>query len=284
MKNKLYFLFFFIIFQIVKLKITRLKRHSFDVFKPNHKIFIDSHRGVNKEFFQNTYLAFKKAIQYNIDGIELDVWLSKDNVPVIVHGGGNGNISGYYNGTGSVKNYTIKELKKFRSVEDNQPIPLLEEVLKMCKNKIFLNIEIKDNRYDIVFNEIIKLLEKYNMFNQIQISSFHHNYYNKVKNYNLNHKKKIEFGFLYLNNSTSKFNYNYPKCALNIHYTDVSGNVIKKAHKNKMAVIAWFQMNANEDLKIYKKLFQLGVDGIITNVPNILKLFRDHYYSKIKNK
>ena len=284
MKNKLYFLFFFIIFQIVKLKNTRLKRHSFDIFKPNHKIFIDSHRGVNKEFFQNTYLAFKKAIQYNIDGIELDVWLSKDNVPVIVHGGGNGNISGYYNGTGSVKNYTIKELKKFRSVEDNQPIPLLEEVLKMCKNKIFLNIEIKDNRYDIVFNEIIKLLEKYNMFNQIQISSFHHNYYNKVKNYNLNHKKKIEFGFLYINNSTSKFNYNYPKCALNIHYTDVSGNVIKKAHKNKMAVIAWFQMNANEDLKIYKKLFQLGVDGIITNVPNVLKLFRDHYYSKIKNK
>jgi glycerophosphoryl diester phosphodiesterase len=284
MKNKLYFLFFFIIFQIVKLKITRLKRHSFDIFKPNHKIFIDSHRGVNTEFFQNTYLAFKKAIQYNIDGIELDVWLSKDNVPVIVHGGGNGNISGYYNGTGSVKNYTIKELKKFRSVEDNQPIPLLEEVLKMCKNKIFLNIEIKDNRYDIVFNEIIKLLEKYNMFNQIQISSFHHNYYNKVKNYNLNHKKKIEFGFLYINNSTSKFNYNYPKCALNIHYTDVSGNVIKKAHKNKMAVIVWFQMNANEDLKIYKKLFQLGVDGIITNVPNILKLFRDHYYSKIKNK
>ena len=284
MKNKLYFLFFFIIFQIVKLKNTRLKRHSFDIFKPNHKIFIDSHRGVNTEFFQNTYLAFKKAIQYNIDGIELDVWLSKDNVPVIVHGGGNGNISGYYNGTGSVKNYTIKELKKFRSIEDNQPIPLLEEVLKMCKNKIFLNIEIKDNRYDIVFNEIIKLLEKYNMFNQIQISSFHHNYYNKVKNYNLNHKKKIEFGFIYLNNSTSILNYNYPKCALNIHYTDVSGNVIKKAHKNKMAVIVWFQMNANEDLKIYKKLFQLGVDGIITNVPNLLKLFRDHYYSKIKNK
>ena len=71
---------------------------------------------------------------------------------------------------------------------------------------------------------------------------------------------------------------------MNIHYTDVSGNVIKKAHKNKMAVIVWFQMNANEDLKIYKKLFQLGVDGIITNVPNVLKLYRDHYYSKIKNK
>ena len=51
-----------------------------------------------------------------------------------------------------------------------------------------------------------------------------------------------------------------------------------------MAVIVWFQMNANEDLKIYKKLFQLGVDGIITNVPKLLKLYRDHYYSKTKNK
>jgi len=77
-------------------------------------------------------------------------------------------------------------------------MPLLEEVFKMCKNKIFLNIEIKDNRYDIVFNEIIKLLEKYDMFNQIQISSFHHYYYYKVKNYNLNHKKKLNLDLFIL--------------------------------------------------------------------------------------
>jgi len=43
-------------------------------------------------------------------------------------------------------------------------------------------------------------------------------------------------------------------------------------------------MGVKEDIKIYKKLFQLGVDGIITNVPNLLKLFREQYYSKIKNK
>ena len=282
MNNKLYFIFFFIIYLTAKK--SGLSRQSFDIFKLNHKIFIDGHRGVNREFFQNTYLTFKRAIQYNIDVVESDVWLSADNIPVIFHGGGDGNISGFYNGTGSVKNYTIKELKKYRSIEDNQPMPLLEEVFKMCKNKIFINIEIKDNRYDIVFNEIIKLLEKYDMFNQIQISSFHHYYYNKIKNYNLNHKKKIEFGFLYTNNSTSRFKYNYPNCTLNILYTDVSENVIKNAHKNKMAVLAWFQMGVNEDIKIYKKLFQLGVDGIITNVPNLLKLFRDQYYQKIKNK
>ena len=284
MNNKLYFIFFFIIYLIAKLKKRRLKRQSFDIFKSNHEIFIDGHRGVNREFFQNTYLSFNRAIKYNIDGIELDVWLSADNVPVVLHGGGNGELLGFYDGTGSVKNYTIKELKKFRRIKENQPMPLLEDVFKMCKNKIFLNIEIKDNKYDIVFNEIIKLLEKNDIFNQIQISSFHHYYYYKVKNYNLNHKKKIEFGFIYLNNSTSILNYNYPNCTLNIHYLDVSENVIKKAHKNKMAVIAWFQMGVNEDIKIYKKLFQLGVDGIITNVPNLLKLFREQYYSKIKNK
>ena len=246
MNNK--FFLFLIIYLISKIK-SNLKRQSFDIFKSNHEIFIDSHRGVNREFFQNTYASFKRAIQYNIDGIELDVWLSADNVPVVLHGGSDGDISEFYNGTGSVKNYTIEELKQFRTIEDNQPMPLFEEVIKMCKNRIFINIEIKDNRYDIVFNEVIKLLEQYDMLNQIQISSFHYDYYNKVKEYNLNHEKKIEFGFIYAPESTELFKYDYPNCSLNIYYTDVSEDVIKKAHDNNMAVLVWFHMDINENTK-----------------------------------
>ena len=281
MYNILSFIIFLILYLISKIKIKSnlKKRQSFDIFKSNHEIFIDSHRGVNREFFQNTYASFKRAIQYNIDGIELDVWLSADNVPVVLHGGSDGEITGFYNGTGSVKNYTIEELNQFRTIKDNQPMPLFEEVIKMCKNKIFINIEIKDKRYDIVFNEVIKLLEKYDMLNQIQISSFHYGYYNKVKEYNMNHKKKIEFGFIYPPQTSKLFKYDYPNCTLNIYYTDVSEDVIKKAHDNNMAVLVWFGMHIKEDTKIYKKLFNIGVDGIITNESNLLKLFRDQYYS-----
>ena len=63
-----------------------LSLKSFEIFKPNHIPYIEGHRGVNKEFPENTLRAFQNALDNEIDGVELDVWLSKDNIPVVVHG------------------------------------------------------------------------------------------------------------------------------------------------------------------------------------------------------
>lgn len=46
---------------------------------------IFAHRGANKEAPENTRTAFDKALQYPIDGIETDVQLSRDEVPVLWH-------------------------------------------------------------------------------------------------------------------------------------------------------------------------------------------------------
>ena len=52
----------------------------------NHNIcLIFAHRGANKEAAENTRAAFNKALQYPIDGIETDVQLSRDQVPVLWH-------------------------------------------------------------------------------------------------------------------------------------------------------------------------------------------------------
>jgi glycerophosphoryl diester phosphodiesterase len=46
---------------------------------------IFAHRGANREAPENTRAAFNKALQYPIDGIETDVQLSLDGVPVLWH-------------------------------------------------------------------------------------------------------------------------------------------------------------------------------------------------------
>ncbi len=46
---------------------------------------IFAHRGANREAAENTRAAFNKALQYPIDGIETDVQLSLDEVPVLWH-------------------------------------------------------------------------------------------------------------------------------------------------------------------------------------------------------
>lgn len=46
---------------------------------------IFAHRGASKEAAENTRAAFDKALQYAIDGMETDVQLSRDEVPVLWH-------------------------------------------------------------------------------------------------------------------------------------------------------------------------------------------------------
>jgi len=71
-----------------------------------------AHRGYSGKFDENTMLAFKKAIEYEADGIETDVQLSKEGIPVIIH---DETLDRTTNGHGFVKDYTLDELKIFRT-------------------------------------------------------------------------------------------------------------------------------------------------------------------------
>ena len=278
--------FLFLIFELKIIYLFKIQRHSFDIFKENHITFIESHRGVHREFPQNTIRAFERAIDYEIDGIELDIWLSKDNIPVVVHGGWKGFLLFYYkNAFGFVTNYLLDELKELEVIGGNDKMPTLEEVFKIAKDKVFINIEIKDDRYEKLFPILTDLLIKYDMFDQISISSFHHKYIDYIIEFNKKSKKKIEFGFLYNKKFLiDYFRYDVKNTSLNIYYTDATKEICDKAHKNGMAVIAWFGMNDLETNDIYKSLIENGVDSIISNYPKEAKTFRDNYYKKLKNK
>ena len=263
-----------------------LNRKSFDIFNKNHKIFIEGHRGVNREKPQNTKTSFLKAIEYQLDSIELDIWLSKDKIPVVFHGGNEGELSDFFNSKGSIKNYNIDYLKALEC-EGKEKIPLLEEIFQICKNKIFINIEIKDDRIDMLFPILLNLIEKYDMYQQIQISSFIHDYYYKIKDFNeKNQNKKIEFGFLYhpiIERNVYKneeFNFNFPGFQINIYAFDINEELVKKAKENNMSVMGWFKMLDEENDEIYKKLFDLNVDVICSNEPKKLMIFRENYYKK----
>jgi glycerophosphoryl diester phosphodiesterase len=270
-----------IILQIISTSQLNIK--SFDIFTPNHIPFIEGHRGVNKEFPENTLRSFKSALDNGIDGIELDVWLSKDNVPVVVHGSLMGFLLFHYKmAFGFVRNYYLHELKKLEVRKGNDKMPTLEEVFQLCKGKLFINIEIKDGRCDKIFPIIIDLIKKYDMFEQISISSFNHKYAKYVQEFNQNNDKKIEFGFLYGKKIIfDRFKYDMENTTLNMYYSDVTKERCDKAHKNGMAVIAWFRMNDRENEEKYKKLLDDGVDCIITNYPKEATKFRDYY---VKNK
>ncbi len=255
----------------------RKLRHPYDIFSP-HRTYIESHRGANREIFQNTLESISRVIQYDIDSFECDAWLTKDNVLVIVHGGYGGDLKGFYNRPGKVPQLTWDKLSTYRTIRDNLKMPRLIDIMELAKNKIFLNLEIKDPRVDLVFPLVIELIEKYNFFDQISISSLHHLYYNKIEEYNKSHKNKIVFGFVYNPNRKKLFDYTKKGHTLNIFWKEVTKEVCDKAHKNGMAVIAWFSFYITEKTEMYEKLIKSGVDGIICNTPLLAKKVIDNYY------
>ena len=58
-----------------------------------------------------------------------------------------------------------------------------------------MNLEIKDWRVDLVFPKVIELIEKYDYFDQIAISSFNHQYYQKIAAFNQNNALGKNFTF-----------------------------------------------------------------------------------------
>ena len=115
----------------------------------NTKVF--AHRGASGYAPENTLEAFALAIRQGADGIELDVQLSSDGIPVVIH---DETIDRVTDKTGYVKDYTLQELKELTVLKDRFPaynqskIPTLKEVLEAVKpSGIQVNIELKTGIY-----------------------------------------------------------------------------------------------------------------------------------------
>ena len=264
------------LFSVYRTKLTfsnnnKKLRHPQDIFSP-HKVFIEAHCGVNKEIFQNTLESFSKAIEYGIGSLETDVWLTKDNVLVLVHASRTGGLSDYYNHNGNINELNWDEILNLRTIKDNLIMPRMIDLLKLAKNKIYIDLEIKDPRVDLVFPKIIKLIEEYDFFNQISICSFYHEYYNKIEEYNTKNNNKLLFGFEYGKNHTNSIDYTKKGNTINIHWKEATA----KAHENGMGIVAWFGLHEDENLENYKSVIEAGVDVIVANYPLIAKNYIDN--------
>ncbi|CAD5243792.1 glycerophosphodiester phosphodiesterase family protein [Thermococcus camini] len=104
------------------------------------KVIVLGHRGYSARYPENTLLAFKKAVEAGANGIELDVWLTKDGEVVVIH---DDTVDRTSNGSGKVKDMTLNELKSL-DFGNGEMIPTLEETFEALPEDILINVEIKD--------------------------------------------------------------------------------------------------------------------------------------------
>lgn len=155
-----------------------------EIITPADKIYTIAHRGASGYAPENTIPAFEQALDMKSDYIELDIQLTKDLVPVVIH---DGTVNRTTNGKGYVKDYTLEQLmtldagswfnEKYpmfaREIYAGLRIPTLDQVFERFGKEVAYMIEIKDpNLNSNIENVLNEHILKYDLTDYVSIHSF----------------------------------------------------------------------------------------------------------------
>ena len=232
-----------------------------------------AHRGASHDAPENTLAAFRLAREMGADGVELDVQTSKNGEAVVIH---NFTVDATTNGRGAVKDKTLAELKEldagfwFDARFAGQRIPTLQEVIVEVGHQLLLNIELKTRVFGStgLIAEVVRLIEDHNLVHRAIVSSFNPLALRRVKRLN----RHINTGLIYFFDLPA-----HPIRALFLFLTDPDALNPEK-HLVTRKYMSWskergYRVNAwtvDEPAEM-KRLISLGVDGIITNRPDVLR-------------
>jgi len=235
---------------------------------------IIAHRGASSKYPENTMIAYKQALKDGADGIELDIHLSKDHVPVVIH---DETVDRTTDGYGFVKDYSVSDLKKlsaghwkgwkYRKAE----IPTLVEVLEWIKTThLDLVIEMKNNLfpYKGIEKITLDLIDQYGMMERTIFSSFNHDGLLTIKKLN----SAAETAPLYSKPIQDPVNYAKSIGASGVHpyFRITTQQLVKKLHDNGLKIRP-FTVNSPHFMTT---LFQWEADAVITDEPAIANKLR----------
>ena len=231
---------------------------------------IFGHRGFSTEYPENTMIAFRKALAAGADGIEFDARLTADGQIIIMH---DPTVDRTTTGTGKVRDMTLAEIRRLDAgikkglVFENEPVPMLEEVLAEFGGKLLLNIELcnyqeGDNRQ--LADQTYDLIDKYNLHQSVIISSFRFNNLVYIKDRN----PIISCGLLANQGLSGAFarnmlNHSVSVDALHPFNKDTNANLVRREHQCGRQVRVWTVDDHDE----ITRLAGIGVDAIFTNNP-----------------
>ncbi len=229
-----------------------------------------AHRGASGYAPENTLEAFLLAIEQGADGIELDVQLSRDGIPVVIH---DETIDRVTDRTGYVKDYTLQELKELTVLKDRFPqysqskIPTLKEVLEAVKSSgIQVNIELKTGIYwyPDIEKKVAEIVEETGMKEKIIYSSFNHYSVQRIKEI----VPDAETAYLYSDVILNVEDYARKTKVDGLHpavYHVKMADFLKGYIESGLNVRVW-TVNEEADMKA---LTEAGVTAVITNYPDV---------------
>lgn len=224
-----------------------------------------AHRGASGHAPENTLPAFELAYTMGADAVELDVQLTKDGIPVVIH---DERIDRVSDGYGYVQDFTLEELKTF-NVNKEFPsygkleVPTLAEVYDLVKKTdLTINVELKNSEvpYEGMEKKVLSLAEEKGISDRLIYSSFNHYSMRKVQQLLPTARTAFLYsdGILDIADYAGRYGvYAVHPSLKNAQYPDI----IQECHSRNIKVHVW---TVNEDADI-EMMRRLGADAVITN-------------------
>ncbi|RVU70796.1 MULTISPECIES: glycerophosphodiester phosphodiesterase family protein [Lactobacillus] len=135
------------------------------------KTVIFGHRGYPAKFTENSLEGFRYALEHGAEGVEFDVQLTKDSVPIVMH---DEKVDRTTDGQGWVKDFTLAEIRQLH-LANGEPVPELKELFGVLENHdLLINLEFKTSivHYPGIEKTVFDLAKQYQFVHPIIFSSF----------------------------------------------------------------------------------------------------------------
>jgi glycerophosphoryl diester phosphodiesterase len=231
-----------------------------------------AHRGASAYAPENTLAAFNLALDMGADGVELDVSLSKDGVPIVLH---DDTVDRTTNGRGAVNQMTLAQIKeldasvKFEKYRGER-IPTLEEVLRAVTPRATVNVELKNFAVKTDGSEaaVLAAIENTGALDKVMVSSFNPLALRRMCQLD----PRIPRGLLYSPSLPVYLRRAWLRplahpTALHPHYSTITREFVAWARGKGYKINTW----TVDDPAEMKHLIELGVDAIMTNKPDVLR-------------
>lgn len=231
---------------------------------------IIAHRGASAVCPENTLIAFERSLELGATGIETDVQMSSDGRLVLIH---DETLSRTAGAEGWVKDHTYDELRTrdagswFHADFAGERIPSLEELFKLVQGRgILLNLELKNGivSYKGMEEKIIQAIRDWKMEQQVILSSFNHASLVRCKRL----APEIRTALLYMEKLYRPYDYAAKLEASGLHPYRLAVTYEEVAAALAQGIVTYpFTVNDPAEMQA---MIDMGVQGIITDVPDVL--------------
>jgi glycerophosphoryl diester phosphodiesterase len=223
---------------------------------------IIGHRGASRDAAENTITAFALAAEQKADGIEFDVQLSADGVPVVMH---DSTVDRTTNGRGAVSKLSVEKLQAL-DAGDGRPVPTLDQVFEIFGPTLLYNVELKCGRWpdSNLAAAVAERIEGHQLEDYVLVSSFN---FLAVMQARRTLSPRTPVAHLRMSKNTSWKHRIMKAEADNPYFGLVDQQYMRWAATQNLMVNVW----TVDDPAEAQRLTDIGVTSIITNQPALIR-------------